>query len=64
MHGSPRVYYSAYTAEVLEGVAVSIQANAARGIRTWCIFDNTALGFATSDAVIVQSLLSGSTAET
>lgn len=58
LHGSPRVYYSAYSAEVLESVAVSIQANAARGIVTWCIFDNTALGFATSDALIVQSLLS------
>ncbi|HEX6626779.1 MAG TPA: DUF72 domain-containing protein [Gemmatimonadaceae bacterium] len=57
LHGSPRVYYSAYSVEVLESVAVSIQANAARGIPTWCIFDNTALGFATSDAVIVQSLL-------
>lgn len=64
LHGSPRVYYSAYSAEVLESVAVSIQANVARGIPTWCIFDNTALGFATSDALIVQSQLSGRAAET
>jgi uncharacterized protein YecE (DUF72 family) len=57
LHGSPRVYYSAYSTEVLESVALSIQSNVARGIPTWCIFDNTALGFATSDALIVQSLL-------
>ena len=63
LHGSPRVYYSAYPAEVLESVAATIQANAARGIRTWCNFDNTALGFATSDAVIVQSLLVRKTAQ-
>ena len=57
LHGSPRVYYSAYTPEVLESVADSIQANVSRGIRTWCIFDNTALGFATGDALTVQALL-------
>ena len=57
LHGSPRVYYSAYTPEFLESVADSIQTKVNRGIRTWCIFDNTALGFATSDALTVQSLL-------
>ena len=57
LHGSPRVYYSAYSPEVLESVALSIQANISRGIRTWCIFDNTALGFATGDALSVQRLL-------
>jgi uncharacterized protein YecE (DUF72 family) len=57
LHGSPRVYYSAYTPEVLESVAASIHANINRGIRTWCIFDNTALGFATGDALTVQGIL-------
>jgi|SRR5689334_5663219 len=57
LHGSPRVYYSAYTPEVLESVAESIQSNVGRGIRTWCIFDNTALGFATGDALTVQAML-------
>ena len=57
LHGSPRVYYSAYSAEVLESVAATIRANVARAITTWCIFDNTALGFATSDALTVQALL-------
>jgi uncharacterized protein YecE (DUF72 family) len=57
LHGSPRVYYSAYSPEVLESVAGEIQSVAERQIPTWCIFDNTALGFATSDALAVQSML-------
>ena len=57
LHGTPRVYYSAYEPEYLENVAVGIEQNLARGVRTWCIFDNTALGFATSDALSVQALL-------
>ena len=58
LHGSPRIYYSAYSQEVLDSVAVDIQRWAAREIETWCIFDNTALGFATSDALTVQATLS------
>jgi uncharacterized protein YecE (DUF72 family) len=57
LHGSPRVYYSAYAPEVLESVAGTIQSNVSRGITTWCIFDNTALGFATGDALTVQGIL-------
>jgi len=57
LHGSPRTYYSAYTGEVLESVANAIQSNVTRGITTWCIFDNTALGFATGDALMVQAML-------
>jgi len=57
LHGSPRVYYSAYEPEYLESVVASIEQNLACGVRTWCIFDNTALGFATGDALSVQALL-------
>jgi uncharacterized protein YecE (DUF72 family) len=57
LHGSPRIYYSAYSPEVLESVAAEIQSWIARDTRTWCIFDNTALGFATSDALAVQAML-------
>jgi hypothetical protein len=45
----------------LESVANSIHANTGRGIRTWCIFDNTALGFATGDALTVQAMLARKT---
>src|SRR5690349_3556281 len=58
LHGSPRIYYSAYSAEVLENVVSDIQSWVARDVETWCIFDNTALGFATSDALTVQATLS------
>jgi len=57
LHGSPRVYYSAYSPEVLENVARTIEESIVRGISTWCIFDNTALGAATADALTVKSLL-------
>jgi uncharacterized protein YecE (DUF72 family) len=57
LHGSPRIYYSAYSAEWLEGVARIVEEKAARGISTWCIFDNTALGAATADALAVRSHL-------
>lgn len=57
LHGSPRIYYSAYEPDYLEGVARLLDASAARDISTWCIFDNTALGAATADALTVKSLL-------
>jgi uncharacterized protein YecE (DUF72 family) len=55
LHGSPRMYYDGYAAPVLERVA--------RGLRqmpaAWCIFDNTALGHATGDALALRRLLEG-----
>lgn len=57
LHGSPRVYYSAYPAETLADIARILEEKNADGISTWCIFDNTALGAATSDALIVKGLL-------
>jgi len=60
LHGSPRIYYSAYSAEYLSDVAQLLDASASRDISTWCIFDNTALGAATADALTVKShLLTG-----
>lgn len=58
LHGSPRIYYSAYSQDVLDSVAADIQSWATKEIETWCIFDNTALGFATSDALTVQATVS------
>ena len=57
LHGSPRVYYSAYPPEILTATAHAIERDAARGSSVWCIFDNTALGAATTDALTVKSLL-------
>ena len=55
LHGSPRTYYSAYPTEFLKRVSQTIDERTARGTRTWCIFDNTALGAATSDALAVKT---------
>ncbi len=54
LHGSPRIYYSAYPAEFLEALADSL---AAQSAPAWCIFDNTALGAATADALTVAQRL-------
>jgi uncharacterized protein YecE (DUF72 family) len=57
LHGSPRIYYSAYSPQHLERVTRIIEEYSARDVATWCIFDNTALGAATSDAAAVRSQL-------
>jgi len=57
LHGSPRTYYSAYATDVLADIARVLADNAVTGTDTWCIFDNTALGAATTDALTVKSHL-------
>lgn len=51
LHGSPRVYYSAYDDVVLDRVAETLLDADRRGATAWCIFDNTASGAATADAL-------------
>lgn len=56
LHGTPRMYYSSYTDDVLQGVAekllsVPIQNN------VWCIFDNTAMGAAFYNAFTLQRMI-------
>ncbi len=55
LHGSPSVYRSSYDDGRLEGYAARI---AAEGGPAWCIFDNTASGAATADALKLKRLLS------
>ncbi|MEY2525905.1 MAG: hypothetical protein QOE73_676, partial [Verrucomicrobiota bacterium] len=57
LHGSPRIYYSAYPDEELERITSVLETKADLGISSWCIFDNTALGAATADALTVRSRL-------
>ena len=45
LHGSPKMYYSAYPAVCLVVLACRI-AEAAVAAAVWCIFDNTAVGAA------------------
>ncbi|MES2393956.1 MAG: DUF72 domain-containing protein [Acidobacteriota bacterium] len=56
LHGSPRTYYSDYTSAFLKTFAKTIQTNP-RHAETWIIFDNTALGHATPNALTLQTLL-------
>ena len=54
LHGSPRTYYSAYSDEYLAALTETfrrIQTNTAAPVEVWCIFDNTALGAATPNAL-------------
>jgi uncharacterized protein YecE (DUF72 family) len=56
LHGSPRTYYSAYDASYLDALATRLLA-APPG--AWCIFDNTALGAATTNALGLLDRLAG-----
>jgi uncharacterized protein YecE (DUF72 family) len=52
LHGSPKVYYSAYADEYLTSLANTLMCSA-RTAEVWCIFDNTAEGAATVNALEV-----------
>jgi uncharacterized protein YecE (DUF72 family) len=58
LHGSPKMYYSSYSVDYLQGVA----ADAGAAAETWYIFDNTAAGAAWSDATMLQRLISATAA--
>ena len=55
LHGSPRMYYSAYDRAALAALASTLRTGAAR--ETWCVFDNTASGAAAADALSLRKLL-------
>lgn len=50
-HGSPRMYYSSYADSVLSSLAARLQEQTHQSESLWCIFDNTAEGAATSNAL-------------
>lgn len=62
LHGSPKVYYSAYPDEYLEALARTLT-RAAKSADVWCIFDNTAAFAATVDALDVLNRVRGSDAQ-
>src|SRR5206468_952965 len=51
-HGAPKVYHSAYPDAYLNVLARRL-AEAAVAAPVWCVFNNTALGAATVDALTV-----------
>ena len=50
LHGSPRIYYSRYEPGMIDALHDAIK-NDAIGMESWCIFDNTASGAATANAL-------------
>jgi uncharacterized protein YecE (DUF72 family) len=56
LHGSPRRYYSDYPAEQLQLIRARIDAACQESKQVWCIFDNTALGCATGNALELSRL--------
>jgi uncharacterized protein YecE (DUF72 family) len=49
-HGTPEMYVSAYPSAAVEALAAQVAASV-RTVPTWCIFDNTARGAATMNAL-------------
>ncbi|MGA0604604.1 DUF72 domain-containing protein [Phenylobacterium sp. VNQ135] len=55
LHGSPRMYYSAYEGAALDALARAIEASGAA--EAWCVFDNTTSGAAMANALGLQARL-------
>jgi uncharacterized protein YecE (DUF72 family) len=55
LHGSPRVYYDRYPAEVIAGLASELRSGAGE---CWCVFDNTVSGAAAANALELRERLS------
>lgn len=57
LHGAPRIYYSSYAPDYLAQLVSDIATHRAAGREVWCVFDNTASGAATANALTVQHAL-------
>jgi len=57
LHGSPRMYYDAYSDETLARLAHRLARPGKRTRERWCIFDNTAEGHAIDDALKLRALV-------
>lgn len=56
MHGTPRVYWSAYDDALLARVAQRLRQARDEGAECWCVLDNTAGGAAVGNALTLQRL--------
>lgn len=59
LHGSPRTYYSPYGHALLDRLAARLVLEAATADTVWCIFDNTASGAATENALYTRRAVQG-----
>lgn len=55
LHGSPRIYYSNYEPDARVAIAKALRAARRTHREVWCIFDNTAAGFALGNALDVHT---------
>ena len=51
LHGSPRVYYDAYSDAALRAIEHRLRRPGRTGSQRWCVFDNTALGHAVANGL-------------
>jgi uncharacterized protein YecE (DUF72 family) len=56
LHGAPRMYWSSYGDAAIAAVHAALADHEARDAATWCIFDNTAAGHATPNALHLAAL--------
>lgn len=63
-HGSPRIYYSAYSEQELVALAAKVSTQRQATNAPWVIFDNTAHGFAAANAARLQDLLQAASPST
>lgn len=61
LHGSPRMYYSAYDAPFLRALAERLRDSAAA--ESWCVFDNTTSGAAAANALDLAAVLGSAAGE-
>ena len=59
LHGSPKIYYSDYEPARLVPIATALREARSRGADAWCILDNTTLGAATGNALVLKELAAG-----
>jgi uncharacterized protein YecE (DUF72 family) len=57
LHGSPKIYYSSYSNEYINRLAERLKREAKEERTVWCVFDNTTLGAATSNALALSAAL-------
>jgi uncharacterized protein YecE (DUF72 family) len=57
LHGTPKVYYSSYNQAYIHQLAVDLQQAREAGHPAWCIFDNTAAGYAVPNALSLMAEL-------
>lgn len=58
LHGSPEIYKSRYTPEVIERISRALRHPLSPARESWIIFDNTTYGFATENALELSQAVS------